>query len=234
MPSGPARRMTGAVHDDVGAPAADDVAHRLDPRLRCRMPLDIDGRLGAELPRQRQSRAFGRADGDDAAGPHLLRRGDGEDADRPGALDDDRIAPGETAGLDRAVEAADAGGQRFGQRAEQQAHIVGQLVDLGAGQFTEIDVDVLRPAAPQVRRPVETEIAAVVDRLRALVGLLGIALAPVAEAAGHQRREHQLGADADGLAHVIGLQFRPDLDDHTRQFVAQRERPRQRLWPMTL
>ena len=170
--------------------------------------LDVDRGLGAEVARQPQPRRLRRADGDHPAGAHLLRRGDGEDADRAGALDDDGVVPLEAAGLDRAVEGADAAGQRLGQRAQQQAHVVGQLVDLGAGQIAEVDIDVFGPAAPQVRRLVEAEIAPVVDRGQALVGLLGIVLAPVAEAAGHQRRQHQLGADADRLAHEVGLSAR--------------------------
>ncbi len=196
--------------------------------------LDVDGRLGAEVARELQARALGCAHGNDPAGAHLLRGGDGEDADRAGALDDDGVVPLEAAGLDRAIEGADAAGQRLRQRAQQQAHVVGQLVDLGAGQLAKVDVDVFGPATPQVRRLVEAQIAPVVDRGQALVGLLGIVLAPVAEAAGHQRRQHQLGADADRLAHEVGRELVADLDDDAGELVSQRERPGQGLGPMAL
>ena len=196
--------------------------------------LDVDGGLGAERARKLQSRAFRRADGDDAAGAHLLRRGDGENADRPGALDDDGVVPLEAAGLHGAIEGTDAARQRLRQRAQQQPHVVGQLVDLGAGQLAQVDIDVLGPAAPQVRRLVEAQIAAVVDGGEALVGRLGIVLAPVAEAARHQRRQHHLGADLQRLAHEVGVELRADLDDDAGQLVPQRERPRQRLGPMPL
>lgn len=79
-------RMAGAVHHHVCTVAADDVAHCLDALVGSLVFLDVDCGLGAELTRELEARAFWRADGDDAAGAHLLRRGDGEDADRPGAL----------------------------------------------------------------------------------------------------------------------------------------------------
>ena len=189
----------------------------------------------ASAPNSRASFRRGRlrrADGDDAARAHLLGRGDGEDADRTGALDDDRVVPLEAAGLGGAVEGADAARQRLRQRAQQQPHVVGQLVDLGAGQLAQVDIDVLGPAAPQVRRLVEAQIAAVVDGGEALVGRLGVVLAPVAEAARHQRRQHHLGADLERLAHEVGCQLRADLDDDAGQLMPQRERPRQRLGPM--
>ena len=176
--------------------------------------------------------ALRRADADDAARAHLLRRRDRQNADRPGALDDDRVAPSEAAGAGRAVEGADAGGQRLGQRAEPQRHVVGQLVDLGAGQHVEVDIDVLGPAAPQVRRLVEAEIAPVVDRRQALVGVLGVVDAIVAAPARHQRRDHDLRADGDRLAHEILDERRALLDDDAADLVAERERPGQRLRPM--
>src|SRR4051812_48544292 len=78
------------------------------------------------------------------------RRGRGwETAERPRPLDRDRVAPLEAPRLDRAVERADARCERLGERAEPQVHVVGQLVNLGARQHVEIDVDVFGPAAPQ-------------------------------------------------------------------------------------
>ena len=194
--------------------------------------LDVDRRLGAEIARQPQPRLLRSADGDHAARAHFLRRRHRQNADRAGALDHHRVIPAEAACLHRPVERADARGQRLGERAEQQAHIVGQLVDLGAGQLAEIDIDIFGPAAPEMRRLVEAEIAAVIDRRQAFIRGLGIMQAPVAMAAGHQWRQHQFRADADRLAHEVGLQLVADLDHDARQFVSEGERPRQRLRPM--
>ena len=203
MPSGPGARMARAIHHQVGAESADDVAHRLDARLGRFHLLDVHRRLGAEFARERKARLLRRADADDAPRAHLLRGRDRQDADRAGALDDDRVAPLEAPRLDRAVERADARGERLGERAEAQAHVVGELVDLGARQHVEIDVDVFGPAAPQMRRLVEAEIAPVVNRRQALVGVLRIVDAVVAGAARHQRRDHHLRADLQRLAHEV-------------------------------
>ena len=146
---------------------------------------------------------------------------------------DDRVAPSEAAGAGRPVEGADAGGERLGERAEPKRHVVRQLVDLGAGQHVEIDIDVLRPAAPQVRRLVEAEIAPVVDRGQALVGVLWVVDAIVAAPARHQRRDHDLRADGDRLAHEILDERVALLDDDAADLVAERERPGQRLRPVT-
>ena len=112
----------------------------------------------AEFARELKPRLLGRADADHAAGAHFARGGDGENADRSRALDHHRVSPGESTGADRAVERPDAGGQRLRQRAEPQRHVVGKLVDLGARQHVEVDVDVFREASPQMRRLVEAEI----------------------------------------------------------------------------
>ena len=114
--------MAGAVHDQVGAVAADELADPGDALGGRPVFLDIHRRLGAKFARQRQARLLGRADADDAARAHLLRRGDGQDADRPGALDDDRVAPFEAAHALRAGKAADRRGDRLRQRAEAQRH----------------------------------------------------------------------------------------------------------------
>ncbi len=193
---------------------------------------DIDGGFRAEFARQLQPRRLRRADADHAARAHLLRGGDRENPDRTGALDHDRVAPGESAGAGGAIEGADAGGQRLRQRAEPQRHVVGQLVDLGARQHVEIDIDIFGPAAPQMRRLVEAEIAAVIDRRQALVGALRIVDAVIAMAARHQRRDHHLRSHCERLAHEIFREFRADLDQHAADLVAERERPRQWLRPM--
>ena len=95
----PGAGMAGAVHHEVGAEAADDVAHA----PRCAPPASVTSSMStvASAPNLRASfepRLLRRADADHAARAHLLRRGDGQDADRPGALDDDRVAPREAAG----------------------------------------------------------------------------------------------------------------------------------------
>ena len=57
--------------------------------------------------------------------PHFQRRGYHEHADRPRALDDDSIAEAKTAGGYGAVEGANATGQGFGERPQDQRHVVG-------------------------------------------------------------------------------------------------------------
>ena len=190
-------RMARAVHHEIRAEAADDVAHRRDARFGgvCTSSM-FTVASAPNLRASLQARLFRRADANHAARAHLLRGGHRQNADRARALDDDGVAPLEAARLDRAVERADARGERLAQRAEAQAHVVGKLVDLRAGQHVEIDVDVLGPAAPQMRRLVEAEIAPVIDRRQALVGVLRIVDAVVAGAARHQRRDHHLRADA--------------------------------------
>src|SRR5262249_39823161 len=90
---------------------------------------------------------------------------------------------------------ADARAHWLRQRAQPQRHVVRQLVDLGARQHLKIDIDIFGPAAPQMRRLVEAEIAAVIDRRQALVRALRIVDAVVAMATGHQRRDHHFRAD---------------------------------------
>ena len=194
--------------------------------------LDIHRSLRAEFARQLKPRLFRRADADHPARAHLLRRGDRQNSDRAGALDHHGIAPGKSAGAGGAVEGADAGGQRLRQRAQSQRHVVGQFVDLGARQHVEIDIDIFRPAAPQMRRLVEAEIAAVIHRRQALVGALGIMDAVIAMPARHQRRDHHLRSDGERLAHEILGKFRADLDQHAADLMPERERPRQLLRPV--
>src|ERR1700682_2412198 len=63
--------------------------------------------------------------------------------------------------------------------------------------------------------------------------MLGRILAIIAFAAGHERRDHDLGADADWIVHPVGLEVRSDLDHHAGHLVAERERPWQRFRPMS-
>ncbi len=226
--------MARAIHDQVGAKAADDVAHFFDPLIGRLELLDIHRRLGAELARERKPRRLRRADADHPARAHFLRGRHRQNPDRAGALDDDGVAPCESAGADRAIEGADARGQRLGQGAEPQRHVVGQFVDLRARQHVEIDIDIFRPAAPQMRRLVEAEIAAVVDRREALVGVLRIVDAVIAMPARHQRRDHHLRSHLERPAHEILFELAADLDEDAAELVSERERPRQRLRPVTL
>src|SRR5258705_3352509 len=80
-----------------------------------------------------------------------------------------------------------------------------------------------------MRRLVEAEIAAVIDRRQALVGVFRIMNAVIAMAARHQRRDHHLRSHAERFAHEVFLEFRADLDQHAADAVAERERPRQLL-----
>src|SRR5689334_11865718 len=85
-----------------------------------------------------------------------------------------------------------------------------------------------------MRRLVEAEIAAVVDRRQALVGALRIMDAVIAVAAGHQRRDHHLRADLERLRHEVLIELGSAFDDDAAELMAERERPWQRLRPVTL
>src|SRR6185312_16891448 len=99
--------MAGAIHHQIGAEAADNVAHLLDSCLRRPDLFDIDGGFSAELARELQPRRLRRTDADDAACPHLLRGGDRENPDRTRTLDHDGVAPAKPAGPGGAIEGAD-------------------------------------------------------------------------------------------------------------------------------
>src|SRR6266508_4318626 len=83
-----------------------------------------------------------------------------------------------------------------------------------------------------MRRLVEAEIAPVIDRGQAFVGLLRIMDAVITAPARHQWRDHHLRADTERLAHEVFAEFASRLDDDAAQLVAERERPRQRLGPV--
>src|SRR5205814_10644507 len=85
---------------------------------------------------------------------------------------------------------------------------------------------------PQMRRLVEAEIAAVIDRRQAFISALRVVNAIIAMAAWHQRRDHHLGSHLERLAHEVFIEFRSDLDQHAADLVTKRERPWQRLRPV--
>src|SRR5215470_15026423 len=155
--------MAGAIHHHVSAEAADEIAHPVDTGLRTQECLDVDRGLGAEAAGQLKPRLFRRADANNASGPHLLGGRDRENSDGPRALDHNAIPPAETAGPDRAIERPDARCQRFAKCAEPKRHVIGERVDLGAGQHVEIDIYVFGPTAPEMWRLLETEIAPVIN-----------------------------------------------------------------------
>src|SRR5262249_55733747 len=64
------------------------------------------------------------------------------------------------------------------------------------------------------------------------VGALRIVDAVVAAAARHQGRDHHLRADLERLAHEVFGKLRAAFDDDAAEFVAERERPGQRLRPV--
>ncbi len=83
MPSGPA---VGWPEQSITRSAPKPPTMSRTALMRClrrRELLDIDGRLRAELARQRKPRRLRRADADHAPCAHLLRGGDRENADRP-------------------------------------------------------------------------------------------------------------------------------------------------------
>ena len=231
---GPGGGMAAAVDHQVGAEAADDVAHRRDARLRAPVLLDVDRGLGAEGAADPQARLLGRADHDDPARAHLLGGDDGEHADGARALDHHGVADAQGADRLGALEGPDRGGQRLGEGTQPQRHVVGQAVDLGAGQHVQIEILRLGPTAPQVRRLVEAQIAAVIDRFQALVGGLRIVHAVITLPAGHEGRDHDLAADLERPAHVVVAELRALLDDDARDLVAEREGPGQGRRPVAL
>ena len=85
--------MARTIHHEIGAEAADDVAHLLDAFRRRPDFLNVDGGFRAEFARQLEPRRFRRADTDHPARAHLLGRCDGQNSDRPRALDHHRVAP---------------------------------------------------------------------------------------------------------------------------------------------
>src|SRR5580700_1255360 len=129
----PGARMSCAVHHQVRAKAADDVADSFDPCVWRLELVDVHCCLGAEAARQGEPRGLRRADADHATGSHLLRSRDSQNSNRSRALDDDSVPPLKAASTNRSVEGPDARGQRLGQCAEAQRHVVRQLVDLGSG-----------------------------------------------------------------------------------------------------
>src|SRR3954467_14766187 len=100
--------VTRAIHHQIGAEAANDVAHFLDACFRGLEPFDVDGCFRAELACQFEPRLFRRADAYHASCTHLLRRRDRQYPDGARALDQDGIAPGKAAGVSGTVEGADA------------------------------------------------------------------------------------------------------------------------------
>src|SRR5262249_35258448 len=84
-----------------------------------------------------------------------------------------------------------------------------------------------------MRRLVEAEIAPVVDRGEALVGVFRIVDAVIAAAAWHQRRDHHLRSDLERLAHEVLTQLGPYLHENAANLVPKRERPGELLRPVT-
>jgi len=62
--------MSRTIHHEVGAEAADDLAHSLDARLGVADFFNIDCGFGAESSRQLEPRHLRRADADNAPGAH--------------------------------------------------------------------------------------------------------------------------------------------------------------------
>src|ERR1700737_2002927 len=84
-----------------------------------------------------------------------------------------------------------------------------------------------------MRRLVEPKVATVIDGGETLVGALGIMHAVITLPAGHQWRDHDLGADCQRLAHEIFRKVRSRFDNDAAQLMTERKGPRQRLRPVT-
>jgi hypothetical protein len=119
--------MAGAVHHQVGAEPADQLAHPRDARIRGLVAFNIDRGFGAELARKLKPRFLRRADANHAAGAHFLRGGDRKNSDRTGTLDDDGVAPFESADAHRAIKGANARRQRLGKRPRRSGMSSGSL-----------------------------------------------------------------------------------------------------------
>jgi hypothetical protein len=100
--------MARAIHHQIGAKSANDVPHPLDTFIRKLEIFDVHSGLGAEFARESQPWLLGRADSDHPGRPHFLGGRHRQNSDRAGALNDDSVAPGETAGPGRAIEGANA------------------------------------------------------------------------------------------------------------------------------
>src|SRR3974377_400656 len=112
----PGAGMAGAVHHQVGAKPADKLAHPRNARVGGLVAFDVDRRFGAELAREFKPRLLRGADANHAPGAHFLRSRDRENPDWTGTLDDDGIAPFESADPHRAIKRANARRQRLATR----------------------------------------------------------------------------------------------------------------------
>src|SRR5215475_1277456 len=81
-------------------------------------------------------------------------------------------------------------------------------------------------------RLVETQIAAVVDRGQAFVGILGIVGAVVTMAAWHQRWDHHFRTHRQRFVHEVFGELSAGLNENPANFMPERERPRKFLWPV--
>ena len=198
------------------------------------MRLQRDRRIGAIGAAERQTRHLRGADDDHLPGPPLPRSHDRQHADRPRPLDHDRRARLEAfhAQCAGAIECAGHGAERLHEAADQHGHVGGETEDFGGRQSVEVNVDHLRPAAPQMRRPRKADLAPVVGRVAAAIRARRVVQAVVTPATRHQRWQHHRRADRQRLPHVVAGQLRPDLFDHAGQLVSERERPRQLTRPV--
>src|SRR5262245_53594566 len=84
-----------------------------------------------------------------------------------------------------------------------------------------------------MRRFVEAQIAAVIDRGQALVGIFGIVGAVITMAAWHQRRNHNLRSHLQWLIHKVFGEFRSCLNENPTNFMPEGEGPRKLFRPVT-
>ena len=207
--------MPAAVEHEVSTVSAHDPANGVNPGLRRFLGFEADRGFGAERAAQGQPGLFRGADDDHPPGAHLLGGDDRQHTDGTRPLDDDRVANPKASRPGSSIQRSNTRGKRLGEGAEHKAHVIGQAVDLRGREHVEIDVHHLRPAAPQVRRFFKSQVAAVVGRIEALVGVCRVVHAVVALAARHQRRQHHLAAHTQRPPHEIRVQGRTFFHDHT-------------------
>ena len=186
--------MTRTFHDEVGPEAADDLADRIDPRLRRLVGIDRNGGVRPELAAEGQPGFFWGANGHDLSGTHFLCSDDGQNADRPRTLYHDCVPVPEASSRNGPIDAANAGGQGFRERSEHQRHIIRQSVNLGRWQHVQIHIDHFCPAPPEMGRFFKWQVAAIVGGVETLVGVEGVVHAVVAHPAGHQGRKHDFAS----------------------------------------
>ena len=208
------RRHARALEDHVGAVTARRLRlDRFDAFLRVRHFLDVDGHVGAEGLCQFQARR-GRSDHDGAVRAGLDGRGQAEQSDGAGALDD-RGGPEFHLGLFGEVQ---ADGEGF-----EQYRDLGRTLDLEKLAAGDVQQHVFGVSALEVGLDVGVGPESVGQHVRTEPGLPDHR-AEVAGPALLPRDDGDEIALPDRLFHGVRVDAGPQLLDHAHDLVAQHER----------